>query len=269
MSYKNFQRERWDSLAREFGDIKPLRAVISYDDEVNYYCDMTTKGILGRCLRLEHKRVLDLGCGIGRLTLWMARKAEHVTGVDVSEEMIRVARSAAAAQRLHNVAFQVSDMATVALHDASFDIIVCSAVLKYIIDENEFSIAIGKMCRAVVPGGRVAVIDEFDYDGAIELGEEDIGGRSLLRRPTDYIALFRTHGLELVEQWSILRWRIQWRFRKLERTLLAKLPFGRFIATRPLVAHIMAMVDVRLDIALRRRVKPVRGFQLLSFVRSP
>jgi hypothetical protein len=49
--------------------------------------------------------------------------------------------------------------------------------------------------------------------------------------------------------------------------MLAKLPLGRFVTARPLVARAMATVDVRLDDMLRHRVKPIRGFQLLSFVR--
>ena len=234
MSYTDFQRDRWNSLAREFGEINPLRAVISRNnDQVNYYFDKSTKRILDCSLQFERKRVLDLGCGVGRLTLWMARKAQHVTGVDISEEMTRVARDAAASQRLRNAAFQVYDGTTLLYGDASFDVIVCVGVLKYVIDEEDFARVIGEMCRTVVRGGQIAVIDEFDYGGPVKLSEEDLGGLSVLRRPTDYISLFENHGMELVEQCSMLRYRLQNR----GRTLLARLPLGRFIAARPLVAR--------------------------------
>jgi SAM-dependent methyltransferase len=233
-SYKHFHKERWNSLAREFGDTKPLRAMIARNsDLVNYYFDNITKRILDRSLRLPQKRVRDLGCGIGRLTLWMARKAQHVTGVDISEEMTRVARSRAASQGLRNAIFQVYDGTTLLYDNASFDIIVCVGVLKYVIDEEDFARVIGEMCRTVVRGGQIAVIDEFDYGGPVKLSEEDLGGLSVLRRPTDYISLFEKHGMELVEQCSMLRYRLQNR----GRTLLARLPLGRFIAARPLVAR--------------------------------
>src|SRR4051812_12164724 len=57
----------------------------------------TGEGVIGKIfLRLEKLGVaitkgkaLDFGCGLGRLTQALARKFEHVTGVDVSEEMIR------------------------------------------------------------------------------------------------------------------------------------------------------------------------------------
>ena len=115
----------------------------------------------------------------------------------------------------------------------------------------------------MVRGGQIAVIDQFDYGGPVKLSEEDFGGLSVLRRPTDYISLFENHGMELVEQCSMLRNRLQNR----GRTLLATLPLGRFIAARPLVARVMTMLDVRIDEFLRHRVRPMRGFQFLSFVR--
>jgi 2-polyprenyl-3-methyl-5-hydroxy-6-metoxy-1,4-benzoquinol methylase len=152
-SYKSFHKERWNSLAREFGDTKPLSAVISRDsDLVNYYFDNITKRILGRSLRLRQKRVLGLGCGVGRLTLWMAHKAEHVTGVDISEEMVRVARSAAASQGLRNAVFQVYDGTTLLYANASFDVIVCVGVLKYVIDEEDFARVIGEPPSPVKAG---------------------------------------------------------------------------------------------------------------------
>jgi 2-polyprenyl-3-methyl-5-hydroxy-6-metoxy-1,4-benzoquinol methylase len=265
MDYKDFQRDRWNSLALEFGDNNPLRAVISKDsDQVNYYFDKITKRMLRRSLRLEDKRVLDLGCGIGRLSVWMASKAQHVTGVDISEEMTRVARNAAVSQGLHNTAFHLYDGTTVPFSDGSFDVIVCSGVLKYVIEDEDFSRVIGEMCRTVVRGGQIAVIDQFDYAGPVQLvGEEDIGGLSVLRRPTDYISLFQKNGMEVVEQCSMYRKR----FLNLGETVLAKLPLGRFIAAQPLIFRAMATVDVRVDEVLRHRVRPMRGFQLLSFVR--
>jgi len=265
MSYNEFQRNRYNELAEEFGDTKPLRAVISRNcDLANFYFDNVSKRMLRCSLRTERKRVLDLGCGIGRLSVWMAPKAQHVTGIDISEEMIRVAQNAAVSRGLHNVTFQLYDGTTVPFDDASFDVVICVGVLKLVIDQGDFSRVIQEMCRTVVRGGQIVIIDQFDYAGPVELsGDEELSGMSLLRRPTDYISLFQTHGMELVEQCSMYRKR----FSNLGYTVLKRLPLGRFIAAQPLVARTMAAVDVRIDQVLRHRVKPMRGFELLSFVR--
>ena len=262
---REFHRQRWNSLAREFGATTPLRAVISSEnDHINYYFDRSTKRILRRSMRFERKRVLDLGCGIGRLSLWMARRAQHVTGVDISEEMIQVAQNLAASQGLRNVTFQVYDGTTLPYQDSLFDVVVCTGVLKYIIEEQDLLVVIGEMCRSVVSGGQIAVIDQFDYAGPVQLSSgEDLGGLSVLRHPSEYICAFQKCGMQLIDQCCMYRKR----FWNLGGTVLAKLPVGRRVATQPAVARAMATVDVWIDEVLRHRIEPIRGFQLLSFVR--
>jgi SAM-dependent methyltransferase len=264
MSYKDFHRARWNSLAQEFGGTKPLGAVIAGNsDQINYYFDKISKTVLNGSLRFQHKRVLDLGCGVGRLSVWMASRAQHVTGVDISEEMIRVAQNLAAAQRVRNATFRVYDGTTLPYGNSSFDVIVCVGVLKYIIEDQDFVNVIGEMCRTVVPRGQIAIIDELDYAGPVKLAEEDLGGLSVLRRPTEYISLFEKHGMEMVDQCSIYRKRLS----KRGDRILARLPLGHRMAARPMVARAMAMVDARIDEILRHRMAPTRGFQLLTFVR--
>jgi len=55
------------------------------------------------------ERALDFGCGVGRLTVPLARRARQVVAVDVSETMLREARANCAARGLANVAFRLSD----------------------------------------------------------------------------------------------------------------------------------------------------------------
>jgi SAM-dependent methyltransferase len=70
-------------------------------------------------------RLLDLGCGTGRLLIPFARRGYWVLGVDLSEEMLKVARAKAAAE---GVAVQVLKGNLVeldALTDQSFDYAAC------------------------------------------------------------------------------------------------------------------------------------------------
>jgi SAM-dependent methyltransferase len=59
---------------------------------------------------LEALRVLDLGCGAGRLTLWLAPRVKHATGLDRDPAAIRDARRLAGAARLSDVEFQEADV---------------------------------------------------------------------------------------------------------------------------------------------------------------
>ncbi len=59
---------------------------------------------------LEALRVLDVGCGTGRLMLWLAPRVKHVTGLDRDPAAIRDARRLAGAARLSNVEFHEADV---------------------------------------------------------------------------------------------------------------------------------------------------------------
>lgn len=57
----------------------------------------------------ECRRALDYGCGVGRLTLPLAERCEHVYGVDVSPSMLREAARNAKRMRLANVEWVASE----------------------------------------------------------------------------------------------------------------------------------------------------------------
>jgi 2-polyprenyl-3-methyl-5-hydroxy-6-metoxy-1,4-benzoquinol methylase len=55
----------------------------------------------------EHGTCVDFGCGLGRTTLWLARRCKRVLGVDVSENHINIARESLAARGVTNVDFHL------------------------------------------------------------------------------------------------------------------------------------------------------------------
>ena len=58
----------------------------------------------------ENENVLDACCGIGTISLLAAKKAQHVTGVEISEEAIRDARNNAGLNNIENASFYASDI---------------------------------------------------------------------------------------------------------------------------------------------------------------
>lgn len=72
-------------------------------------------------------KVIDVACGTGALSLIMARKAEHVTGIDNSPEMISAARRTAMRKGVSNADFQLADASDLSQYgDRKFDIAVTS-----------------------------------------------------------------------------------------------------------------------------------------------
>ncbi|MDQ2951538.1 MAG: class I SAM-dependent methyltransferase [Chloroflexota bacterium] len=78
---------------------------------------------------VKGKRVLDLGCGDGRLALGVAPYAKSVVGVDPDAEMIADATERARAAGLRNVRFVVGAGQELSFDDGSFDVVISSWAL--------------------------------------------------------------------------------------------------------------------------------------------
>lgn len=70
----------------------------------------------------EGKRVLEIGCGDGRLTWLFAEQAAEVLGVDTEEESIRQAHEALPDQLRDRVEFRVADVQALDVPRQRFDI---------------------------------------------------------------------------------------------------------------------------------------------------
>jgi SAM-dependent methyltransferase len=110
-------------------------------------------------LRLQPgNAVLDIGCGPGILAVRAVEQVVpggSVTGVDVSEGMLEVAREKAAAQGVGDaVSFQLGDMHGLPFPDGHFDAVVCSYAMFFARSVT----AVGReLWRVLAPGGRLVV----------------------------------------------------------------------------------------------------------------
>jgi ubiquinone/menaquinone biosynthesis C-methylase UbiE len=101
----------------------------------------------------EGARVLDVGCGTGRLARWIAERVGPkgcVVGVDPLAERVDIARSRGGGLRFE--VGQAEDLG--AFEDASFDAVCMSSVFHWISDKPK---ALAEVRRVLAPGGRVGV----------------------------------------------------------------------------------------------------------------
>lgn len=99
-------------------------------------------------------RVLDIGCGAGQTTREAARAAAQgeAVGVDVSAEMLEVARRRSAAEGLRNVAFEQADAQSHIFPPASFDLCISRFGVMFFADP---AAAFANIGRALRPGARL------------------------------------------------------------------------------------------------------------------
>ena len=102
---------------------------------------------------LTGKQVLDVGCGGGILAESMARRAEHVTGIDLAVKPLGVARLHAMEAGVENLAYrEIATEALAAEQPATYDIVTCMEMLEHVPDPS----AVVRACATLVkPGGWV------------------------------------------------------------------------------------------------------------------
>ena len=97
------------------------------------------------------KKVLDLGCGDGENTVILARRGARVLGMDISEDLIRVAQQRLAANGITSgVDFMVTSAHNISLDDESVDVVFGMAILHHL----DLKLAAREIRRILRKGGR-------------------------------------------------------------------------------------------------------------------
>ncbi|TQV76873.1 bifunctional 2-polyprenyl-6-hydroxyphenol methylase/3-demethylubiquinol 3-O-methyltransferase UbiG [Aliikangiella marina] len=130
---------RWWDKNSEFKplhDINPLRL-----DYINKHCG-----------GLQGKKVIDIGCGGGILSDSMAEKGAEVTGIDMGEAPLSVAKlhqleSGQSVEYVHSTAEEMAEK-----HPATFDVVTCMEMIEHVPDPSSI---IRACAQLVKPGGHV------------------------------------------------------------------------------------------------------------------
>jgi len=113
---------------------------------------------------LPGERVLDLGSGGGIDVLLSARRVGptgFAYGVDMTAEMLQLARQNAAEAGATNVEFLDGRIEAVPLPDASVDVVISNCVINLSTDKPA---VLAEMLRVLVPGGRLGITDVVAED---------------------------------------------------------------------------------------------------------
>ncbi|MBI3767350.1 MAG: class I SAM-dependent methyltransferase [Deltaproteobacteria bacterium] len=198
----------WERVASRYAASDPLAAVCYpaaprwFNRFYAHFQLRTVERMLGG-LPLAGTRALDVGCGGGRWTRWLAERGAEAIGVDPTTAMLETARRLSP-----GLTFQRMSATTIDFPADTFDLVMAVTVIQHL-RPVEQERAAAAMCRVVRQGGHLFVFDLID--------QHDPGRVVFPRRPQEWIDLYQRQGMTLV------RWEGQ-EYVPLMRALTALLP---------------------------------------------
>ncbi len=130
----------------------------TYDSDVNATRDLDAVVLRRAPLRLHGRQVLELGCGTGKNTAWLAAAAANVTALDFSAGMLARARERVTA---HNVDFITHDLRQIwPLRDESEDVVIGNLVLEHI---EDLAAIFAEAARVLTSGGQLYFCELHPY----------------------------------------------------------------------------------------------------------
>ncbi len=149
-------RAYWDARAEHCGG-ELYQAVCGYglSAERNLTMDRMQRHLLARCLgrSLDGCDVLDFGCGAGRLAGWFQERGAGYSGVDLSSEMLALAR-----RQYPDADFHRLDAAALPFPAERFDVAVSVTVLHHNPYETQRTL-IAELLRVLRPGGLLLLLE--------------------------------------------------------------------------------------------------------------
>jgi ubiquinone/menaquinone biosynthesis C-methylase UbiE len=106
---------------------------------------------------------LEIGCGTGSFARLLARHSQHVLALDLSPQMIRIAKERS--RHCSNIEFQVADIQSWPFPVQRFDCIVSIATLHHVSLES----ILPKLKSALRPRGVLLILDLFQSEGIPDL----------------------------------------------------------------------------------------------------
>ena len=178
----------------------------TYEAVENATRDLAARVLRQYPLSLRDCEILEIGCGTGLNSGYLAKHAKHLTAFDVSAGMLEQARSKITAA---NVRFVQADIQLEwPLADGSVDLVVCMLVLEHIAKINH---VFQEAARVLWPGGEFFVCEFHPFRQlqgrqarfTDETSRDLVFVRAFLHEISEYVNTSIQHGFQLIrlDEW--------------------------------------------------------------------
>ncbi len=164
--------------------------------------EVVTQKTLGK---LRFKSILEIGCGTGKNTAFLAHIGERVQAIDFSERMVEKAKEKV---RANNVTFSMADLTQRwGCDDGAVDLVVCNLVLEHI---EDLHLIFAEAARVLVKQGHFFICELHpfkQYQGLkanFQKDQEAIEIQAFVHHISDFVGVAEENDLvleELKEWW--------------------------------------------------------------------
>lgn len=155
----------WNDVVRKFGPREDVINIPGAPSITNKYIDhLENKALAPYLLSFKGKTALDVGTGIGRWASLLAKKASYVIGIDISKEMIKIAK-----KRVNrpNVNFLVATAYAIPLRSNSVDLSLSCTCIQHIINKEKQQDSLHEITR--VTRSRILLLELMSRSNLIRL----------------------------------------------------------------------------------------------------
>jgi len=178
-----------------------------YDSNVNLTRDLDHQVVRELLSRRRFQHILEIGCGTGKNTLFLAEAGQNIHALDFSAGMLEQARAKVSAEHVH---FETTDLTQRwNCADGIYDLIVCCLVLEHIQNLDHI---FAEAARVLASGGGF-LINELhpfkQYQGSqarFERGAESVHVDAFTHHISEFTNAAQNHGLRLLslnEHWHV------------------------------------------------------------------
>ena len=150
-----------------------------YNTPLGSFVDRLEKELIAKSAQPQAgEKALDLGCGTGIFTIWLAKQGLDVTGIDLSSEMLAKAREKAQRQDLA-IHWIQADINRLPFDRETFDLVIGNIVLEFV--ENPEKVVVEAL-RVLKKDGRLVIglINKESYWGRTQLSQTEIPSKPLI-----------------------------------------------------------------------------------------